>query len=63
MIIDAADYLSGYDHVVFGSDTPYARIGDQIAKIDQPKLSENVKEYIFRKNIARILDIDAQPHS
>ena len=34
----------GYEHVVFGSDTPYAKIADQISKIDQLNLSDSVKE-------------------
>ncbi len=45
----------GHEHVVFGTDTPYARIGDQIRKIEALKLSDNAKEYIFRLNIERLL--------
>lgn len=53
-----AIHLFGPDHVVFGSDTPYARIGDQIEKIERIKLSENVKEQIFSLNIRRILSLN-----
>jgi uncharacterized protein len=47
--------LFGYQHVVFGSDTPYARIENQIAKIEQLNLSDKVKEHVFRLNIENIL--------
>ena len=47
--------LFGHEHVIFGSDTPYARIGDQISKIEQLKLSDTVKEAIFRLNIEHVL--------
>jgi predicted TIM-barrel fold metal-dependent hydrolase len=50
--------LFGHDHIVFGSDTPYAGIGDQIEKIDRLNLSGDVKEHIFRLNIKRILSLD-----
>jgi predicted TIM-barrel fold metal-dependent hydrolase len=49
----------GPDHVVFGSDTPYARIEDQIEKIERLNLSPDVKEYIFWLNARRILSLDA----
>jgi len=49
--------LFGAEHVVFGTDTPYARIGDQIEKIDRLNLSENGKEQIFSLNIKRILSL------
>jgi predicted TIM-barrel fold metal-dependent hydrolase len=45
----------GYEHVVFGSDTPYARIGDQIRKIELLNLTDKVKEHIFRLNAEHIL--------
>ena len=45
----------GYDHVIFGSDTPYARIGDQIRKIASLKLTDTAMEHIFRLNIDNIL--------
>jgi predicted TIM-barrel fold metal-dependent hydrolase len=47
--------LFGYEHVIFGSDTPYARIGNQISKIERLNLTDNVKEHIFRLNIKNIL--------
>ncbi len=47
----------GYEHVVFGSDTPFANIDDQINKIDQLNLSDNVKEHIFKLNISNILSL------
>lgn len=47
----------GYEHVVFGSDTPFAKIEDQINKIDQLNLSDNVKDYIFKLNISNILSL------
>jgi predicted TIM-barrel fold metal-dependent hydrolase len=50
--------LFGYDHVVFGSDTPYARIGDQIEKIKRLNLSGDIQEHIFRLNIKRLLSLD-----
>lgn len=45
----------GYEHIVFGTDTPFASIDDQINKIDQLNLSNNVKEHIFKLNISNIL--------
>jgi len=50
--------LFGAEHVVFGTDTPYARIDTQIEKIEQLNLSEDVKEHIFRLNARRILALD-----
>ena len=47
----------GSDHVIFGSDTPYAKIGDQIEKIERLNLSQNVKEHIFRLNFENILSL------
>jgi predicted TIM-barrel fold metal-dependent hydrolase len=46
--------LFGYDHVIFGTDTPYARIGDQIDKIKRLKLSDDVMEHIFKLNIENV---------
>lgn len=54
-----AIHLFGPDHVVFGSDTPYARIGDQIEKIERLNLPEDVKDHIFRLNISGILALGA----
>ena len=47
--------LFGHEHVVFGTDTPYARIEDQINKIEQLKLTDDVKKHIYKLNIERIL--------
>jgi hypothetical protein len=55
--IQEAIELFGYERVVFGTDTPYASIGDQINKIEQLKLSDNVKEHIFRLNIENIISV------
>ncbi|MGA2489818.1 MAG: amidohydrolase family protein [Anaerolineales bacterium] len=52
-----AIHLFGHEHVIFGSDTPYARIGDQIEKIERLNLSQDVKEQIFSLNIKRILSL------
>jgi predicted TIM-barrel fold metal-dependent hydrolase len=49
--------LFGYDHVIFGTDTPYASIGDQISKIEQLNLSDNVIEHIFKMNIMNVLSM------
>jgi predicted TIM-barrel fold metal-dependent hydrolase len=45
----------GHDHVVFGSDTPYASLADQIPKIQQLGVSPNVLDHIFVKNMAALL--------
>ncbi|HMD90934.1 MAG TPA: amidohydrolase family protein [Anaerolineaceae bacterium] len=47
--------LFGHEHVIFGSDTPYARIGDQIIKVEQMNINDSVKEHIFRLNIEHVL--------
>lgn len=39
--------LFGYEHIVFGTDTPYADIGEQIDRI----------EHIYSLNAKRILAI------
>jgi predicted TIM-barrel fold metal-dependent hydrolase len=57
--IQEAISLYGYEHVVFGTDTPYAGIGDQMDKIDQLKLTDNEKEHIFRFNICNVLSLNA----
>jgi len=49
-IVEAIN-LFGYEQVVFGSDTPYARVEDQIRKIEWLNLSDRVKESIFKSNI------------
>jgi predicted TIM-barrel fold metal-dependent hydrolase len=55
-ILDAIN-LFGHEHVIFGSDTPYARLEDQIEKIDNLKISDEVKESIFRSNIENVLSL------
>ena len=47
----------GYEHVIFGTDTPFTNFDDQINKIDQLNLSDNVKEHIFKLNISNILTL------
>jgi predicted TIM-barrel fold metal-dependent hydrolase len=49
--------LFGYEHVVFGSDTPYARVEDQIRKIESLNLSDRAKESMFKANIELILSL------
>lgn len=53
--IAEAIQLFGYEHVIFGSDTPYGRIRDQIAKIEGLHLPDEVKEHIFRRNMENLL--------
>jgi len=53
--IQEAIELFGYDHVIFGTDTPYANIGEQINKIERLNLTDKVMEHIFRLNILSIL--------
>lgn len=48
----------GSEHVIFGSDTPYAKIEDQISKIDHLGLSDAVKEHIFLTNIQNLMSLD-----
>ncbi|MFT4143617.1 MAG: TatD family hydrolase [Mobilitalea sp.] len=45
----------GYDHIVFGTDTPYASIEEQIERIEQLNLSEKIKEHIYSLNARNIL--------
>lgn len=47
----------GYEHVVFGTDTPYASFDEQINRIEQLNLSDNIKEHIYNLNAKRILSI------
>ncbi|MGD0753066.1 MAG: amidohydrolase family protein [Anaerolineales bacterium] len=49
--------LFGHEHVIFGSDTPYARIEDQIEKIESLNTSDEVKESIFKLNIENVLSL------
>ena len=47
----------GYEHIVFGTDTPYTNFDEQINKIEQLNLSDNIKEHIYNLNAKRILSI------
>ncbi len=49
--------LFGCDHIVFGSDMPYARIGDQIDKIYRLGLPDNMMEQIFSLNLKNLLSL------
>jgi predicted TIM-barrel fold metal-dependent hydrolase len=53
--IQEAINLFGCEHVIFGSDTPYARIQDQIQKIGKLHLSADVTDHIMAINIKRLL--------
>lgn len=48
----------GYEHIVFGTDTPYASIDEQIDRIEQLKLSDHIKEHIYNLNARNILALD-----
>lgn len=48
----------GYEHIVFGTDTPYASIDEQIDRIEQLNLSDNIKEHIYSLNARNILALD-----
>jgi predicted TIM-barrel fold metal-dependent hydrolase len=48
----------GYEHIVFGTDTPYAGIDEQIDRIEQLNLSDHIKEHIYSLNAKKILSID-----
>lgn len=45
----------GYEHIVFGTDIPYTDIEEQINRIEQLKLSDKVKEHIYKLNAKSIL--------
>lgn len=49
----------GYEHIVFGTDTPYAGIDEQIYRIEQLNLSDSVKEHIYSLNARNILALDS----
>jgi len=55
-ILEAID-LVGDDHVVFGTDNPYAGIEEQIRKIEALPLPGRVKEQIFGLNIRNLLSL------
>lgn len=48
----------GYEHIVFGSDTPFTCINEQINRIEQLKLSDNIKEHIYSLNAINILALN-----
>ncbi|TCL56304.1 putative TIM-barrel fold metal-dependent hydrolase [Kineothrix alysoides] len=48
----------GYEHIVFGTDTPYTSFDEQISRIEQLNLSDNVKEHIYSLNARNILALD-----
>jgi predicted TIM-barrel fold metal-dependent hydrolase len=50
--------LFGSEHVVFGSDIPFAAIGDQLAKIDALDLCDGVKERILGQNMMHVLRLE-----
>ncbi len=45
----------GYEHIIFGTDTPYASIDQQIERIEGLKLPDYIKEHIFRLNARHLL--------
>ena len=47
----------GYEHIVFGTDTPYASIDDQIERIERLNLPDSAKEHIYSLNAKRILSL------
>lgn len=47
----------GHEHIVFGTDTPFAGIDDQLSKIEQLNLTDDVKDHIFRLNMKNLLSL------
>ncbi len=45
----------GYEHIVFGTDTPYAGIEEQIGRIERLNLSDHIKEHIYSLNARSLL--------
>ncbi|MNP50515.1 Amidohydrolase [compost metagenome] len=45
----------GYEHIVFGTDTPYASIDGQIDRIERLNLSDHIKEHIYSLNARNLL--------
>jgi predicted TIM-barrel fold metal-dependent hydrolase len=45
----------GYEHIVFGTDTPYAGIEEQIGRIERLNLSDHIKEHIYNLNARSLL--------
>jgi predicted TIM-barrel fold metal-dependent hydrolase len=56
-ILDAVR-LFGSEHVVFGSDMPFAAIADQLAKIEALELSDGAKERILGQNLKHLLGLE-----
>ncbi|WP_058302972.1 amidohydrolase family protein [Gorillibacterium timonense] len=48
----------GYEHIVFGTDTPYASIDEQINRMEQLNLSDSIKEHIYTLNAKYLLALD-----
>ncbi len=48
----------GYEHIVFGTDTPYTSFQEQIDKIEQLNLSGHIKEHIYYKNAKHLLNLE-----
>ncbi len=55
-IKQAIDWF-GYEKIVFGTDTPYANIDEQILRIEQLKLSASIKDHIYYLNAKKVLNI------
>lgn len=49
--------IFGHEHVVFGSDTPYAGIEREIEKIEMLHLPADIKEHIYNLNAKKILSL------
>jgi len=45
----------GCEHVLFGSDTPYAQIEVEVQKVDQLRISDDHKDRIFKTNALEVL--------
>ncbi len=48
----------GYEHIVFGSDMPFTSLDEQINRIEQLNLSDNIKEHIYSLNARHILALN-----
>lgn len=47
----------GYEHIVFGTDTPYAGIDAQIDRIERLNLTNHIKDHIYGLNAKEILSL------
>jgi len=47
----------GYEHIVFGTDTPYTSIDAQIDRIERLDLTDRIKEHIYSLNAKKILSV------